>query len=253
MSLHRHPDGINGKSFFQKDVSRSPPPAWVQTVPIHSESTGKTGNYVVCQDASTLLYLANLGCIEMNPWNARAGSLDNPDYLVIDLDPVDLPFARVIETAIAVRKVLERAGVESVCKTSGKRGLHVYVPLGGRTTNDEARQFAELIGQLVHAEFPGTTSLVRDPRKRKRRVYLDYLQNRRGQTMVAPYSVRPQTGATVSTPLKWREVRKVLDPTRFTMKTIAQRVDRVGDLWQPILGPGIDLAASLKKLAASVR
>ena len=93
MSLHRHPDGINGKSFFQKDVSRTPPPEWVQTVPIHSESTGKTGHYVVCQDAPTLLYLANLGCIEMNPWNARVGSLDNPDYLVIDLDPVDLPFA----------------------------------------------------------------------------------------------------------------------------------------------------------------
>jgi bifunctional non-homologous end joining protein LigD len=171
---------------------------------------------------------------------------------VIDLDPVDLPFARVIETAIAVRKVLERGEVDSVCKTSGKRGLHIYVPLGGRATNDEARQFAELIGQLVHAEFPATTSLVRNPRDRKRKVYLDYLQNRRGQTMVAPYSVRPQPGATVSTPLKWSEVRKGLDPTRFTMKSMARRVDRVGDLWQPILGPGIDLAASLKKLAASL-
>jgi bifunctional non-homologous end joining protein LigD len=251
MSLHRHPDGINAESFFQKDVSRNPPPPWVQTVPIPSESTGKTGRYVVCQDAATLLYLANLGCIEMNPWNARMGALENPDYLVLDLDPVDLPFVRVVEAAIAVRKVLDRAGIESFCKTSGKRGLHVFVPLGARYTHDEARRFAEVVAQVVHAELPATTSLVRSPSERKRKVYLDYLQNRRGQTVVAPYSVRPKPGAPVSTPLLWREVKKDLDPARFTMKTIRRRVDRLGDLWQPVLGAGIDLAAALDRLAAA--
>jgi len=251
MSLHRHPDGINAEGFFQKDVSRNPPPPWVETVPIRSESTGKTGRYVVCQDARTLLYLANLGCIEMNPWNSRVGALDNPDYLVLDLDPVDLPFANVVEAAIATRKLLDRAGAESLCKTSGKRGLHVFVPLGARYTDDEARRFAEVVAQLVHAELPATTSLVRDPKKRQRMVYLDYLQNRRGQTVVAPYSVRPKAGAPVSTPLSWREVGKRLDPARFTMKTMSQRLDRVGDLWQPVLGPGIGLAAALDKLAGS--
>ena len=211
------------------------------------------GRYAVCQDAATLLYLANLGCIEMNPWNARVGSLDDPDYLVIDLDPEDVPFSRVVEAAIAVRKVLERAGVESVCKTSGKRGLHVYVPLAARYAHDEARQFAEVVAELVHAELPGTTSLVRSPRKRKRQVYLDYLQNRRGQTLAAPYSVRPDPGATVSTPLHWREVRKGLDPTRFTIRTTLRRLDSVGDLWQPVLRAGTNLAASPKKLAQGVR
>ena len=188
----------------------------------------------------------------MNPWNARVGSLDNPDYLVIDLDPVDLPFAPVIETAIAVRKVLERGEVDSVCKTSGKRGVHIYVPLGGADKRRGA-QFAELIGQLVHAEFPATSEPGRNPRDRKRKVYLDYLQAAAGKRWPRPLLGWPQPGATVSTPLKWREVKRGLDPTRFTMKTMTRRVDRVGDLWQPILGPGTDLAASLKKLAASIR
>ena len=253
LSLHRHPDGIAGKSFFQKDVSRNPPPPWVETVPIHSESTGKTGRYAVCQDAATLLYLANLGCIEMNPWNARVESLDNPDYLVLDLDPVDVSFSRVIESALAVRKVLDRAGVESVCKTSGKRGLHVFVPLGARYSHEMARQFAEVVAELVHAELPGTTSLERSPRKRMRKVYLDYLQNRRGQTVVAPYSVRPEPGATVSTPLRWREVSKGLDPTRFTIRTTLRRLNTIGDLWQPVLKGGTNLPAVLEKLARDVK
>jgi bifunctional non-homologous end joining protein LigD len=184
----------------------------------------------------------------MNPWNARVESQDYPDYLVLDLDPMDVPFARVIETAVVVRKVFERAGAESVCKTSGKRGLHVFVPLGARYTHDEARQFAELVAQLAHAELPSTTSLVRDPRKRQKRIYLDYLQNRRGQTLVAPYSVRPNPGATVSTPLKWREVKKGLDPAKFTMKSMSRRLDRIGDLWKPVLGPGIDLSECLGRL-----
>ena len=252
LSLHRHPDGITRPSFFQKDVSRNPPPSWVKTVPVSSESTRKTGQYVVCQDAPTLLYLANLGCIEMNPWNARVESQDYPDYLVLDLDPQDVPFGRVVETAAVVRKVFERAGAESVCKTSGKRGLHVFVPLGARYTHDKARQFAELVAQLVHSELPETTSLVRDPRKRKKRIYLDYLQNRRGQTLVAPYSLRPHPGATVSTPLHWREVKKGLDPAKFTMKSIGRRLDRVGDLWKPVLGPGIDLSECLGRLLETV-
>jgi bifunctional non-homologous end joining protein LigD len=129
----------------------------------------------------------------------------------------------------------------------------VFVPLAARYSHDEARQFAEVVAQLVHAALPGTTSLVRDPRQRKGRVYLDYLQNRRGQTLVAPYSLRPVPGATVSTPLAWKEVGKKLGPTRFTMKTIQRRLERLGDLWRPVLGPGIDLTASLDRLAAKSR
>jgi bifunctional non-homologous end joining protein LigD len=247
-SLHRHPNGIAGESFFQKDVSRRPPPAWVQTVTVPRESGAKETTYVLCQDEASLLYLANLGCIELNPWNSRVGSLERPDYLVIDLDPEDVPVSRVIEAAVAVRKTLDRCGVESHCKTSGKRGLHVSVPLGARYDYDQARQFAEIIANLVHGQLPASTSVVRSPALRQGRVYLDFLQNRRGQTLAAPYSVRPHPGATVSAPLKWSEVRKGLDPAKFTMRTMAKRLDKIGDLWAPVLGPGVDLMACLGRL-----
>jgi bifunctional non-homologous end joining protein LigD len=155
----------------------------------------------------------------------------------------------VIEAAQEVRRVLDRAGAASLCKTSGKRGLHVVVPLGAAYDHDQARQFAELIAALVHPVLPDTTSLERSPSRRKNRVYLDYLQNRRGQTLAAPYCVRPAPGATVSTPLKWAEVGRRLDPTRFTIKTLARRLDRDGDLWAAVLGPGVDLATCLTRLA----
>jgi bifunctional non-homologous end joining protein LigD len=245
-SLHRHPNGIDGKSFFQKDVSRQPPPAWVHTVNIGSESGKQEITYLLCQDEPSLLYLANLGCIELNPWNSRVQTLDRPDYLVMDLDPENIPFSRVIETAQVVRKVLERAALASYCKTSGKRGLHVYVPLAARYADEQVRQFAEILARLVHQELPDSTSLVRSPALRQGRVYLDYLQNRRGQTLAAPYSVRPYPGATVSTPLRWSEVKKGLDPTRFTLKTLPARLQKLGDLWGPVLGSGIDLAAGLQ-------
>jgi bifunctional non-homologous end joining protein LigD len=253
MSLHRHPDGIGGGGFFQKDVGRRPPPDWVRTVTVANEARGGTIRYVVCDDEATLLYLANLGCIELNPWNARAGDPERPDWLVIDLDPEGIPFARVVEAALVVRKVLDRAGAESVVKTSGKRGLHLCVPLGARYDHDQARQFAELVAAVVNRLLPRSTSLERSPAKRQRRVYLDYLQNRRGQTLAAPYSVRPAPRATVSTPLRWGEVRRGLDPSGFTIRTTARRLDTVGDLWTPVLGPGPDLLACLSRLEKSIR
>lgn len=247
-SLHRHPNGIDRDSFFQKDVSKTPPPEWVETVPISSESDGEVKTYIVCQNEPTLLYLANLGCIEINPWNSRIESQDNPDYLIIDLDPEAVSYDRVIEAAIAVRKLLEKAGAECYCKTSGKRGLHIFVPLGAKYDYDQARQFGEIIANLVNGQLPDSTSVVRSPAKRQGRVYLDFLQNRRGQTLAAPYSVRPYRGATVSTPLKWSEVRKRLDPTKFTIRTMPKRIDKIGDLWKPVLGRGIDLEACLGRL-----
>jgi bifunctional non-homologous end joining protein LigD len=202
----------------------------------------------LCQDEATLLYLANLGCIELNPWHARVGSINRPDYLVLDLDPEDVAFDRVVEAAQMVRKVLEATGANCVCKTSGKRGLHIYVPLGAAYETEQARQFAELVARVVHDRLPETTSLVRSPAQRQGRVYLDYLQNGRGQTVVAPYSVRPVAGATVSTPLKWSEVRKGLNPAKFTLRSLPRRLERVGDLWAPVLGPGVDLPDCLARL-----
>lgn len=249
-SLHRHPNGIDAASFFQKDVSKQPPPEWVLTADVPHDN-GRTTRYLVCQDERTLLYLANLGCIELNPWNARLGSLDRPDYLVIDLDPEAISFRHVIEAAIAVRKTLDRAGAEVYCKTSGKTGLHLYVPLGAKYPTDVGRQFAEVVANIVNRQLPETTSVIRKPALRQKRVYLDYLQNRYGQTLAAPYSARPVAGATVSAPLNWSEVRKTLDPTRFTIRTMAQRVDKVGDLWRPVLGGGVDLVRCLERLMRS--
>jgi DNA ligase D-like protein (predicted polymerase) len=196
----------------------------------------------------TLLYLANLGGIEINPWNSRVESQDNPDYLIIDLDPEGVSYDRVIEAAIAVRKLLEKAGAECYCKTSGKRGLHIFVPLGVKYDYDQARQFAEIIANLVNAQLPDSTSVVRSPAKRQGRVYLDFLQNRRGQTLAAPYSARPYFGSTVSTPLKWSEVRKGLDPSTITIRTMPKRLEKVGDLWKPVLGRGIDSEECLRRL-----
>lgn len=249
MSLHRHPNGIEGSSFFQKDVSKQPPPEWVRTEMIAAESRRESLQYVVCDDQPTLLYVANLGCIELNPWLSRVGSLDEPDFLVIDLDPEAISFAHVVDAAVAVHKTLDRADIESVCKTSGKSGLHICVPLGAQYDYELARQFAELVASIVNRQLPKTTSLERSPSKRQKRVYLDYLQNSRGQTIAAPYSVRPAPGAPVSTPLSWREVRRGLDPSRFTIKNTLRRLEKVGDLWEPLRGKGVDLAASLQRLS----
>lgn len=248
LSLNRHPDGIAGMNFFQKDVSRQPPPPWVQTLRLPSGNGAVAVTYAICQNEDTLLYLVNLGCIEMNPWLSRAPAIERPDFLVIDLDPQDVPFARAVEAALALRKLLDRADVPSRCKTSGKRGLHVCVPLGAWYEFEQARQFGEILANLVHSLLPDSTSVVRPPTLRPRRVYLDYLQNRRAQTLAAPYSARPHPGATVSAPMQWTEVRRGLDPARFTIRTIPRRLARVGDLWSPVLGPGIDLADSLDRL-----
>jgi bifunctional non-homologous end joining protein LigD len=248
--LHRTPGGIEGIGFFQKHAG--PRPEWIQVARIGSQSDGRTIDYILCQDEATLVYLANLGCIEMNPWNSRFGSLDSPDYVVIDLDPVEVSFNQVITIALAVRDVLEEAGVASYVKTSGGSGLHVFVPLAAGHGHEEARDFAHLVGQAVAVRLPGMTSLERNPAHRRGRVYLDYLQNRWGQPSVAAYSLRPRPGAPVSTPLHWEEMRTGLSPAAHTMTNITDRLDRVGDLWRDTLEPGTDLAAISESLRAMI-
>ncbi len=248
-SLNRHPNGITGQNFFQKDVGKSPPPEWVETVSIPLEGEDRSIIAPLCQNRETLLYMANLGCIEINPWNASVGHLDRPDYLIIDLDPEAIAFKYVVEAAVAVHKLLDKAGCANYCKTSGKTGLHIFVPLAAKYDMDQARQFAEVIANVIQKKLPETTSILRSPAARQGKVYLDFLQNRRGQTIAAAYSVRPHPGATVSTPLSWPEVTQRLDPARFTIKNTLKRIDKVGDLWEPVLGKGIDLQQCLTKLA----
>lgn len=246
-NLNRHPNGIHGESFYQKDVDHQGPD-WVRTIGIHSESNNKTVRYLICDDEATLTYMANLGCIEINPWHSRSEAIGHPDYCLIDLDPQVKDFDLVIETAQVVHKILEKAGAKHYVKTTGKRGIHILIPLGAQYTYEESRHFAELVVNLVHAELPKTTSLERHPAKRRGKIYLDYLQNSKGQTMAAPYCLRPVEGLQVSTPLDWSEVKPGMRPSDFTVHNIHKRLEKNGDLLKGLLGKGIDLEAALKKL-----
>lgn len=248
-SMRRHPNGINGPDFFQKDVDTSKIPAWLKTKRIYSESNKDYIDYLICNDKATLLYMANLGCIEMNPWNSRITKPDNPDWIVIDLDPENIDFKEVVKTALEVRKVFSELDIECYPKTSGSRGIHIFVPLGAKYTYEIARTFAQLIAQRIHDRLPDITSIVRSPSKRQKKVYLDYLQNSKGQTLAAAYSVRPKPDAKVSTPLEWKEVNTKLDPSAFTIKTIFKRLDKKGDIWKPVLGKGANIEKALKKLS----
>lgn len=247
-SLHRFPNGIGQPAFYQKDLDTSVIPGWVRTQKMYSESNQEYINYLICNDRATLIYMANLGCIEINPWNSRVKKPDHPDWLVMDLDPVQIAFEEVVRAAVQIRKVLDNWEIDCYCKTSGATGLHVYIPLNAKYTYEIVRNFGQLIAQQVHALLPDTTSIERSPKKRNRRVYLDYLQNSRGQTLASPYSVRPRPGATVSAPLQWEELNKRLDPNNFTMKNIFTRLDKLGDIWKPVLGKGADLGRALSKV-----
>ncbi len=246
--LRRYPNGIHGDSFFQKDVDETPD--WVRTVEIESGTSGNKINYLVCQDEATLVYIANLGAIELHPWNSRIGKLEYPDYVVFDLDPWSRPFSDVITVALQFHQILDEIGATSLVKTSGQSGLHIFIPLGALYTYEQARQFATLIARLVNTRLPEITSVERSPQKRKGKMYLDVLQNRTGQALIAPYSLRPHPGAPVSTPLRWAEVRSGLDPKEYNFHTVQSRVAELGDLWKEVLGPGVDIESSLDALKA---
>lgn len=247
-SLKRNPGGIHDPGFYQKDAGADTP-AWVRIETIGSKSRGGTIRYIVCNDRATLLYLANLGCIELNPWTSRVGHLDKPDHIVIDLDPGERTrFDHVVEAALATKVVADEIGAAAWCKTSGASGLHVYLPTHARYTYAELAPFAEQLARRVAAMLPRTTTVERPIDKRRGLLYIDHLQNRKGQTLACAYSVRPMPGATVSTPLQWKEVVLGLDRTRFNMHTVPQRVERMGDLFAGVLGKGIDLRKCLRAL-----
>jgi bifunctional non-homologous end joining protein LigD len=249
LSLKRNPNGILDKGFYHKDAGEIAP-AWVKTAEIHSESTGKTVHYLVCNNVKSLLFIANLGCIEMNPWNSTTQKLDAPDYLVMDLDPSDKnTFDEVIDAALVIKEILDKAGITGFCKTSGSTGLHIYIPCKKKYGYDEVREFAKLIATLAQAQLPETTTMERSLAKRKKNhIYIDYLQNSRGQTLASAYSVRPKPGATVSAPLEWKEVKQGLQLSDFTIKTIHKRIQKKGDLFEGVLGKGIDISKALKNL-----
>ncbi|HRA99048.1 MAG TPA: DNA ligase D [Ignavibacteria bacterium] len=247
-SLNRHPNGIDAPGFYQKDMDLKNLPEWIKTVKIGSSSNKKEIDYLICNNAATLLYMANLGCIEMNPWNSKIKSAERPDYLILDLDPGNIDFRYVIKTALKIKELCDKISINSYCKTSGASGLHVFIPLNGKYDYDKTRSFAKLLAEVVNSELPDITSTERSVKKRKNKVYIDYLQNSKGQTIAAPYCVRPRKGATVSTPLKWEEVNKDLSPENFNIFNMKLRLEKMGDLWKPVLGKGISMMSAIKNL-----
>lgn len=243
-SLNRFPNGINGKSFYQKNV-KGKAPDWVRTFP-YTTSDGENKEFLVGSDEATLLWMANLGCIEMNPWFSRIQAEDNPDFCIIDLDPDQNTFEQVIHAALEVKKVLDELGVPSFPKTSGSTGIHIYIPLEAKYTYDQSQMFAKIVVTLVHQRIPEFTSTERMIRNRKGQMYLDHLQNRPGATVAGPYSIRPKPGATVSTPLHWEEVKKGMKMNDFTIRNVPARLKKEGDIFKPVLGSGINMGKVLE-------
>lgn len=249
LSLNRFPNGIEEKGFYQKDAGEHIP-EWVKTTQVYSESNDKYIDYAYCNDKATLAYLNNLGCIDFNPWNSSLPDLEHPDYLVLDLDPSKKnTFDEVIETALQVNKVLQSIKIKGYCKTSGSTGIHIYIPMGGKYDFDQVKDFAHILMKQVHEKLPKITTLERSLQKRdSNKIYLDYLQNRTGQTLASVYSLRPKQGASVSMPLDWDEVKPGLLPTDYTIENALERIKEKGDLFKPVLGIGIDMMKALELL-----
>jgi len=244
-SMNRHPDGINGESFYYKDVTGTAPD-WIETFEYKSDSDDRLRNYLVAKDEASLLYMATLGCIEMNPWHSKVQTEDYPDWCIIDLDPAENTFQQVIEAANVTRQILEIMGVRSYPKTSGSTGIHIYIPMGAKYTYEQSKEFARVIATLVQREIPKFTSLDRVVKARKGKMYIDFLQNRPQATVAAPYSLRPKPGATVSMPLHWEEVKNGLKMSDFTIYNALERIKSTGDIFKPVLGKGVNLEKVIK-------
>ncbi len=246
--LTRYPDGILGKSFFQKDAPRHTP-SWLRTVRLYSEHAQRGIDYFLCDNVDALLYLANLGTIPIHVWASRISQLQRPDWCILDLDPKGAPFAHVVLVARCLKRLCDELELPSYVKTSGQSGLHVLWPTGGAVTFSQARTFAEVLAKEVAARVPHLATLHRSVAARAGRVYLDYLQNGHGKLLVAPYAVRAVPGALVSTPLAWREVSATLDPRRYTLRTVPRRVARLkGDPNLGLLSAQPNLVMALERL-----
>ncbi len=248
--LTRFPDGIEGKSFFQKDAP-SFAPDWIRTETIYSDQSERELSYFICDDLPTLLYLANSASIPLHIWASRLGSLETPDWCILDLDPKDAPFRHVVEVAKCIHALCQEIELPVYIKTSGSSGLHVMIPLGRQCTHDQSKSLGELLARVVVKELPEIATIVRLPAKREGKVYVDFLQNGHGKLLVAPYSVRPLPGAPVSMPLEWREVNGKLDIRAFTIRTAIERLARKKrDPLLPVLEEMPDLVSALAALAA---
>jgi bifunctional non-homologous end joining protein LigD len=243
LSLKRYPNGVDEPFFFQKEVAESFP-KWLRT------GMADGIRHVIGEDRATLLFLVNLGCIDHNPWMSRMGTLEHPDYLLIDLDPQECGYAKVVEAALAVRALLDKAELESYPKTTGGDGMHLFVPLKPVYTYEQVRTLAEALAAMVALQHPKLFTTPRAVSKREKgRVYFDWAQIAQGKTISAPYVLRAYPGAPVATPLEWREVTPKLDPGQFHMGNAMARFDRVGDLFAGVLSKPQRMEKALERLS----
>lgn len=233
MVMKRYPNGANGKFFFMKRAPL-PRPKWIHTCPIE-HSTGSVIDFPIVDDLASLAWIVNLGCIDLNPWYARRDDLDRPDYVHFDLDPGEAPFERVSEVALVLHEALNALHMPNYVKTSGSKGLHVYVPLLRGPTQKEVWSVAKALARELAERNPKTiTAEYRVANRPPGRVLIDYNQNSWGRTLASVYSVRPVPRATVSTPITWEELEAGVSPESFRLEVIPARLKKVGDLWGPL-------------------
>ncbi|MEX2282643.1 MAG: DNA ligase D [Gemmatimonadota bacterium] len=247
VTLTRFPDGIHGKSFFQKDAPDWTP-AWVRTELMWSEEAQREVRQFICDDEPTLVYLANSGTIPLHIASSRLGSLEKPDWCSLDLDPKDAPFERVIEVAQVTKALCDAIGLPAFVKTTGSSGLHVLIPVARLVTHEQCKQLAELLARAIVAQQPDIATIERVISKRAGRVYVDFGQNGHGKLLVSPLCVRPIPGAPVSMPIEWAEVQPGLTPTQFTIQNAIARLHERGDPLRAVLAVKPDLMAALSKL-----
>lgn len=253
LSLRRYPDGIAKEGFFQKNTATGGFPDWIRQETIVAED-GKLRRQVIGEGLAELLYLTNLGCIDQNPWMSRVQSLDHPDFILIDLDPSDCPYAKIVEAALLVKRKLDHLELEAYPKTTGGDGLHLYIPLEPVYQYDQARALAEILARLCAAERPDLFTLPRSTAKREKgKVYFDWMQIARGKTISAPYVLRAHNAAPVATPLEWRELTPSLDPKHFHLRNALDRFDRTGDLFAGVLTKLQRLEPALGRLDSLVQ
>jgi bifunctional non-homologous end joining protein LigD len=250
LSLKRYPNGIEADYFFQKDAEGFPP--WIRVEPVESED--RVINYVIANDRETLLWLTHLGCIDQNPWMSRIGSLEHPDFMLIDLDPVECSYDLIVEAALITKSKLDRLGLRGYPKTTGGDGMHIYVPLQPEYSYEQVRSFAEILSHLVISEKPDLFTTPRSVAKRKKnRVYFDHMQISSGKTISAPYVLRAYPGAPVSTPLQWDEVNPGLLPQHFTIENAPARFANLGDVFRPVLDALQRLEPAMAKLESLLK
>ena len=235
MVMKRYPHGASGEFFFQKRAP-VPRPDWIETCSI-THASESVIDFPIVRDLASLLWIINLGCIDLNPWYARCDDVDRPDYLHFDLDPVgDTPFERVRETALLVRDQLGRLDIPSFAKTTGSRGIHVYVPIQRKPLQKEVWTFAKTFAQTMERLQPNlVTAEYRVAKRPKGRVLVDYNQNAWGRTLASIYSVRPKPRAPVSTPVRWTEIADGIEIEDFRIDNVPVRLSKLGDLWKPLL------------------